>query len=79
MRVLGIPVWLAWYALDLRAAAHLVGGATSASAALRVLRVLSPCVQLFLWILSCVWFKRLTAGMLKALRGDADKERSKRL
>jgi hypothetical protein len=74
VRVLGIPIWLLAYWHDMRSGAV---SAVDASApglgdrppALRALRLVAPAVQVLLWLISCFWFRKLTAGMLKAVRG----------
>jgi len=75
VRVIGIPVWLAAYASDVRAGAlSPAAGAAPATLALTPLRVLAPAVQLMLWVISCFWFSKLTAGMIKAVRGGGGRD-----
>jgi hypothetical protein len=77
VRVLGIPIWLTAYLYDIRSGALAAVDVSDVGLnvahhpppALRALRMLAPAVQMLLWLISCFWFQKLTAGMLKAVRG----------
>eukprot|EP00967_Tisochrysis_lutea_P091865 scaffold132205_cov33-Tisochrysis_lutea.AAC.7 len=76
IRVIGIPLWLVAYVKDVQSGMMASADVDRAEVApgrpalaLAALRVLAPAVQLLLWAISCFWFQKLTAGMLKAVRG----------
>mmetsp|Transcript_103412 Transcript_103412/g.179690 ORF Transcript_103412/g.179690 Transcript_103412/m.179690 type:complete len:85 (+) Transcript_103412:2-256(+) len=61
-RILLFPAWLICYSLD---ASYQYGELQSRGHLGMMELIVYPATTLFLWILSCVWFKQIHAGMMK--------------
>ena len=70
-RVLLFPVWLMLFAHDVRTMSDVIWQQISLFEL-----VFYPGVTLFLFVLSCMWFVRLTKGVIKVLKAGGDTTKS---
>jgi|TARA_B100000513_G_scaffold162825_1_gene79469 hypothetical protein len=79
VRVIGLPLWLYCHVQDVRGGAWteahdptVRASAPPPAVVLWTMRLLAPLGVFMVWMISMLWFRKITAGMLNAIRGDEE-------